>query len=91
MTYFATKKNGRVREKSGVTQSSARCSWLSASRLAERRSHGRPLIARNDLISVDNVIFKPTAADAPAVERQLSLDWKRIEQSVALFIADKQA
>jgi hypothetical protein len=48
---------------SGVTQSSARCSWLSASRLAERRSHlravrlGRPLITRNDLISVEEVIF----------------------------------
>jgi hypothetical protein len=43
------------------------------------------------LISVDKVIFKATAADAAAVERQLRLDWKRIEQSVALFIADKQA
>ena len=48
---------------SGVTQSSARCSWLSASRLAERRSHlravrlGRPLITRNDLICVEGVIF----------------------------------
>lgn len=83
--------------KSGVTQGSARCSWVSASRLAERRSHlravplGRPLITRNDLISVDEMIFKATAADAAAVERQLRLDWKRIEQSVALFIADKQA
>jgi hypothetical protein len=82
---------------SGVTQSGARCSWLSASRPAERRSHlrtvrlGRPLITRNDLMSVDEVIFKATAADAAAVERQLRLDWKRIEQSVALFIANKQA
>ena len=48
---------------SGVTQSSTRCSWLSASRLAERRSHlraarlGRPLITRNDLISVEEVIL----------------------------------
>jgi hypothetical protein len=48
---------------SGVTQRSARCSWLSASRLAERRSHlravrlGRPLITRNDLISVEDLIF----------------------------------
>jgi hypothetical protein len=43
------------------------------------------------LISVDEVIFEGAAADAAAVERQLRLDWKRIEQSVALFIADKQA
>ena len=52
---------------------------------------GRPLITRNDLISVDKVIFKATAAVATAVEHQLRLDWKRIEQSVALLIADKQA
>jgi hypothetical protein len=40
---------------------------------------------------LSKVIFKATAADAAAVERQPRLDWKRIEQSVALFIADKQA
>jgi hypothetical protein len=41
------------------------------------------------LISVDEVILK--AAEAAAAERQRRLDWKRIEQSVALLIADKQA
>jgi hypothetical protein len=64
---------------------------LNAVLIVEQCYSGRPLITRNDLISVDKVIFKATAADAAAVERQLRLDWKRIEQSVAVFIADKQA
>jgi hypothetical protein len=35
--------------------------------------------------------MKAVAAEATVVEGERLLDWKRIEQSAALFIADNQA
>jgi hypothetical protein len=69
------------------------CKVREASRLLHPlRALTKELLVRRTMsgVEVDAMIAAAVAAKAAADERQRRLDWKRIEQSAVLFVADEQ-